>query len=161
MCMKLLKKMGLTIVLWDSARLARSPSIEIFLLEVRITRLIGYQGASVAAACITKSHKEQIFHLPFKMAVFMCAALIPPEIASEADLVKTIGSFGNIDIPTVHVIGKRDLCYSQSLQLLKSCTVSSAQSVFNGGGHDVPRDAANTTNICVGIERAARLAFSG
>jgi len=99
---------------------------------------------------------------PFKMAVFMCAALIPPKIAVGPELVKTIGSFGKIDLPTVHVIGQRDPCYAQSMELVKSCKHHSpAQILLNGGSHDVPRDAVNVRAIAAGIERASRVAFSG
>lgn len=95
------------------------------------------------------------------MAVFLCAALIPPQAATRDELVNTIGSLGTIDIPTVHVIGKKDPCKAQSLELVKSCTQNVAQVLLHDGSHDLPRDAVNTKNIAVGIEHAFRLAFSG
>lgn len=98
---------------------------------------------------------------PFKMAVFICAALIPPKIATGTELVKTIGSLGSIDLPTVHIIGKRDPCYAQSVQLVQSCDPSIAQTVYHDGGHDFPRDATNNKNMAAAIERGMRTAFSG
>ncbi len=91
----------------------------------------------------------------------MCAALIPPQIATSEELVNTIGSLGPIDIATVHVVGRKDPCDAQSLELVKSCTQATAQVLLNDGGHDVPRDAVSTKNIAAAVERAQRLAFSG
>jgi hypothetical protein len=95
------------------------------------------------------------------MAVFLCAALIPPQTATNDELVNAIGTFGPIDIPTVHVIGKNDPCKTQSLELVKSCTHNTAQVLFNDGTHDIPRDSFNTKNVAVGIEHAFNLAFLG
>lgn len=95
------------------------------------------------------------------MAVFFCAALIPPEAATASAMVKTMGGLDRIDLPTVHIIGRKDPCEGQSLELVKLCTNRSAQVLPNDGGHDIPRDAVNSKKISVAIEHALRLAFSG
>ena len=82
-------------------------------------------------------------------------------MATDGEMANTMGTLGQIDIPTVHIIGKKDLCEAQSLELVKSCTRNTAQVLLNDGGHDIPRDAANTNKIAVAIERALLLAFSG
>ena len=116
--------------------------------------LLAQQGASVAAALIVQMPAA------FQFAVFLCSALIPPSAATTDELVKTIGSFGHIDIPTLHCVGKDDLCYSQSVQLSKSCESSSSQVLIMPGGHDVPRDTTTSKSIADAIEKCARKARS-
>ena len=91
----------------------------------------------------------------------MCAALIRPQAAGSGEQVKIIGSFGSICIPTVHVIGKRDLCCTQSLELVKSCQKGSAQVILTNGGHDVPRDSASVRDIATAIEKTLQVALLG
>jgi len=88
----------------------------------------------------------------------MCAALIPPKIAIGPELVRTIGALGDMDVPTVHIVGQHDPCYPQSTQLVKSCNQSNSQIIIHNGGHDIPRDAKNCRSMATGIERTARLA---
>ncbi|KXT02179.1 hypothetical protein AC578_5964 [Pseudocercospora eumusae] len=112
------------------------------------------QGASVTASLLAQSAGN------IKFAVFICAALIPPSSATADELARTIGSFGHIDVPTLHVIGQQDICYNQSIQLSKTCEQSLAQVVFHSGGHDVPRDDVNSRKIATGIEKCAKKALS-
>jgi pimeloyl-ACP methyl ester carboxylesterase len=95
------------------------------------------------------------------MAVLICAALIPPQVAGSGELVKTIGSFGSINIPTLHVIGKKDPCYSQSLELVKSCQKGSSQVILTNGGHHVPRDSVSARSIATAIESTLQVALLG
>ena len=46
-----------------------------------------------------------------------------------------------------------------SLELAKYCT--QAEVLFNDGSHDIPKDAINTRNIALAVERALSLAFLG
>ncbi|KUJ13196.1 uncharacterized protein LY89DRAFT_687410 [Mollisia scopiformis] len=120
------------------------------------------QGASVAAAYIAQQQLQGPFkEVSFKLAVFLCAALVPPQITTNEPLSNAIGALGLIDIPTVHVIGRKDPCQAQSLGLVKSCTSSMAQVLLTDGGHDVPRDAINAKKIALGIERVISLAYLG
>ncbi|CZR50580.1 uncharacterized protein PAC_00454 [Phialocephala subalpina] len=125
--------------------------------------VIGFsQGASVAAACIAQQQlRGSLKDEPFKMAVFICAALMPPQLATVDNLADTIGKFGPIDIPTAHVIGRKDPCDTQSLEVVKSSAQNATTVLLIDGGHDIPRDAVNAKNVAIGIERAFRLAFSG
>jgi len=124
--------------------------------------LIVQQGASVAAALIAGQQTHGSFEdAPFKVAIFICAALIPPVEATACELANTMGMLGQINIPTVHIIGRKDPCEAQSLRLVMSCTQSTAQVLLNDGEHDVPRDAFNTKQIAAAIERALWVAFSG
>lgn len=120
-----------------------------------------HQGASVAAAYLALAQRSPSFEASIKMAVFICAALINPKIATSNELTRTIGALGRIGIPTLHIIGLKDPCYAQSMQLVKSCEMRTACTVFHGGGHDVPRDAAHSAKMAGEIERRARVAFSG
>jgi pimeloyl-ACP methyl ester carboxylesterase len=116
----------------------------------------------VAAACIAQQQLGGSFEeAPFKMAIFFCAALIPPEIATDGEMANAMGTLCQIDIPTVHIIGKKDLCEAQSLELVKSCKRNIAKVLLIDGGHDIPRDVVNAKKIAVAIERALVVAFSG
>lgn len=67
----------------------------------------------MAAAYLAHSQRDQtVLDLPFGMAVFICAALVPPKVMLETERSNSIASFGEISIPTVSIIGKRDLCYN-------------------------------------------------
>jgi pimeloyl-ACP methyl ester carboxylesterase len=124
--------------------------------------LTNNQGASVSAAFIARQQLEGSFEVaPFKMAVFLCAALIQPEIATANQMENTMGTLGYIDIPTVHVIGRKDLCEPQSRELVKLCSGNVSQVLVFDGGHDIPRDVVNAKRIALAIEQALRLAFTG
>lgn len=112
------------------------------------------QGASVAAAFLAQSPTA------VKFAVFICAALIPPSAATTDNLVRTIGTFGHIDLPTLHCVGQHDTCYGQSVQLSKSCESSLGEVLVLPGGHDVPRDDVTSKNIARAIEKCARKAMA-
>jgi hypothetical protein len=118
-----------------------------------------FQGAAVAAAYIARCLQKDQSH-PFRFGVFICAALIPPQTATAKELVRTIGSLGDIDIPTMHIVGEYDPCREQSMQLVKSCESTIAHTLAFRGGHDVPRDDINCNTIAAGIERCARLAYT-
>jgi pimeloyl-ACP methyl ester carboxylesterase len=125
--------------------------------------IVGFsQGASVAASWLSRS---LIAARGLKFAVFLCAALVPPSKARTAKaLEESIGSLlaregEKLDLPTLHVIGERDLCFGQSERLVGNCEARMARRVVvAGGGHDVPRDRA----VCEIIARAVeRVAFEG
>lgn len=125
--------------------------------------VIGFsQGAAVAAAYISSVSSHYLdSSLQFKLAIFICAALIPPQVATGTELVKTIGALGQVDIPTVHVVGRKDPCSPQSLELAKSCEKGTSQTLMSNEGHEVPRDSVAVRSIAAMIEKASRLAFSG
>jgi hypothetical protein len=123
--------------------------------------IVGFsQGASVAASWLSRSLAAS----GLKFAVFLCAALVPPSKAGTAKaLEESIGSLARegekLDLPTLHVIGERDLCFKQSERLVGNCEAKIARKVVvGGGGHNVPRDGA----VCGVIARAVeRVAFEG
>ena len=96
-----------------------------------------------------------------KLAVFASAALIPPNVANPESLISTIGSFGRINIPTVHVIGKRDVCYNQSVQLSTTCDKMSQTVVYHPDAHELPRDNNYIAESADGIDKALRQAMAG
>ena len=83
------------------------------------------QGASVAAAFLSSYGSQAQSTAVFAFAVFICAALIPPALASKNDkLEETVGSLvgtAGLPMPTVHIIGTQDQCLGQSVRLLESC----------------------------------------
>jgi pimeloyl-ACP methyl ester carboxylesterase len=123
--------------------------------------IVGFsQGASVAASWLSSRSLASL-----KFAVFLCAALVPPSKARTVQaLEESIGSLlaregEKLDLPTLHVIGERDVCFGQSERLVGNCEARMARKVVvAGGGHDVPRDGA----VCEAIARAVeRVAFEG
>lgn len=120
------------------------------------------QGASVAAGYLATAQEHNApLQLRAKMAVFICAALIPPTLATGAELAKTIGSLGHLDLPSLHVIGRWDPCLPQSTELAKSCVGKTAQVIAHEGGHDLPRDPVTSKSVAAAFERLARTAFAG
>lgn len=142
--------------------------------------IIGFsQGASVTAAYLAAyPETTEATALAFSFAIFICAALIPPEIAHGKHLEETIGSLLNnlpLPIPSLHIIGNQDTCYGQSVSLMQSCQASAlsaksntsklpegvADVVYFPGGHQVPRDTAMVRKIEKAVEKTSRLGFLG
>lgn len=142
--------------------------------------VIGFsQGASVTAAYLSAyPATTESAELTFSFAIFICAALIPPELADAKHLEQTIGSLLNrlpLPIPSLHIIGKQDACYGQSVSLFESCQASAlpaksgtckspkgvADVVYFFGGHQVPRDAATVGKLEKAVEKTARMGFLG
>jgi pimeloyl-ACP methyl ester carboxylesterase len=70
-------------------------------------------------------------------------------------------TFGQTYIPTVHIIGRKDLWGAQSLEVVKSCIKNTAHVLLlKDGGHDILRDAVNIKGIGTPIGNALRLAFA-
>ncbi|ORX96600.1 serine hydrolase FSH [Clohesyomyces aquaticus] len=136
------------------------------------------EGASVAAAYLQAYSSEMQDNLVIAFAVFVCAAVVPPGLTSkndeeEATLGPLLVSRG-LAVPSVHIIGMKDLCFPQSEELLKSCKGNGSntdaalrcsqpgfvQSVYFLGGHEVPIYPAAVGEMRIVIENAARVAFS-
>lgn len=103
---------------------------------------------------------------PCAFAMFLCAALIPPSLAAASEkLEATVGSLISerpLPLPTIHVLGSKDLCFPQSVKLLESCLLPGfVQAVRFPGGHEIPKDKATVTKMRDAVEKAERSAFSG
>jgi hypothetical protein len=103
---------------------------------------------------------------PCALAVFICTALIPPSLAAATEkLEETVGALianGPLPLPTVHVLGTKDLCFPQSVKLWETAaTLGLGQALQFSGGHEVPKDASVITKIRDAVEKAARTAFCG
>lgn len=96
-----------------------------------------------------------VLDLPFRMAVLICAALIPP-VALKTELAKTIQSFGDMSVPTVNIIGQKDLCYPQSVALSTTCKNTMSQVVFFDGGHCIPKEPGDLKRLALVLERMSR-----
>lgn len=59
------------------------------------------------------------------------------------------------------MVGRKDPCSPQSLELAKSCEKGTSQTLMSNEGHEVPRDSVAVRSIAAMIEKASRLAFSG
>jgi hypothetical protein len=129
-------------------------------------RLMCPKGASVTAAflsaCCSMPHNEP----PCAFAVFICTALIPPSLAAATEkLEETVGSLianGPLPLPTVHVLGTKDLCFPQSVKLWEAAaTPGLTQALQFSGGHEIPKEAAVIKRMRDTVEKAARIAFCG
>lgn len=124
------------------------------------------KGASVTAAYLSACCATPEDQPPPAFAVFLCTALIPPSLASASEkLEATVGSLiadRPLPLPTVHVLGSKDLCFPQSVKLLESCLLPGfVQAIRFPGGHEIPKDAATVTKMRDAVEKAERTAFSG
>ena len=109
------------------------------------------------------SHSQAGLSSPIKLAIFFCAALLPPAVSRGDELASLVQSFGTIDVPSVHIIGKQDTCARQGKQLAEACNRGSeeAKIIWHGGGHEIPRDERSCKDIASAISGVARAAFLG
>jgi hypothetical protein len=129
-------------------------------------RLMCPKGASVTAAylsaCCVMPHNEP----PCAFAMFICTALISPSLAAATEkLEETVGSLianGPLPLPTIHVLGTKDLCFPQSIKLWQAAsTPGLGQALQFPGGHEIPKDAEVMTKMRDAVEKAARTALCG
>ncbi|RHZ57056.1 hypothetical protein CDV55_103243 [Aspergillus turcosus] len=141
--------------------------------------VIGFsQGAALAASMTLQHQKDQPTAAPlFSLGVFLGASLpfdLDSTLAQQSVVAskhQPSGYLGSkdeddllilqrydprttslrIDLPILHVAGKRDPFYQQSELLVGLCSVDSA-SVIHDGGHFVPKDTHTTARIVRLIE---------
>jgi pimeloyl-ACP methyl ester carboxylesterase len=64
-----------------------------------------------------------------------------------------------IQIPTVHIIGRKDPRYHSGLHLATLCNPKTRDIYDHGGGHDIPRTDAVSRTIATLVKKAALSAF--
>ena len=108
--------------------------------------IIGFShGATLAAAFLLYHAKNNPLDSPF--ATFRCAVFISGsaplgENGVRLSLDEDVGAL--LKIPTVHVAGKTDELFEESLNLYRLCEKYTAKLVCHDKGHWVPRDRTNT-----------------
>ena len=103
--------------------------------------VLGFSHGGTLAAGFLAHHAKQHPYgdVPFRCAVFISS--LPPFQIDDAEQLHFDDSLlGNINIPTVHVVGTSDFVYNHSLRLYKLCDAKSASLVVHDKGHEIPGD---------------------
>ena len=108
--------------------------------------VIGFShGATLAFAFLMHHATNHPLDLPF--ALFRCAVFIAscPPPSEDGPALKPIGKVGPLlTIPTVHIAGRGDAMFQESLRLYSLCQEDTAKLICHDGGHHVPRNRAFT-----------------
>jgi hypothetical protein len=118
--------------------------------------------AAYLSACCSDPRNDP----PCAFAVFLCTAPIPPSLAASTEkLEEAMGSLvtnGPLRLPTIHLLGSKDLCSPQSVKFWETASTPGFGQVLQfSGGYEVPRDVAMVTKLRDAVEKAARMAFCG
>ena len=108
--------------------------------------VIGFShGATLAFAFLLHHAKNNTLDPPF--ALFRCAVLIagPTPLGENGVRLSFDEGVGAVlKIPTLHVAGKADALFGESLNLHRLCDSPTARLVCHDKGHCIPRDRATT-----------------
>ncbi|KAL6717428.1 hypothetical protein ACLMJK_005343 [Lecanora helva] len=110
--------------------------------------VIGFShGATLAVAFLLHHATVKPLDLPF--ALFRCAVLIasPPPSSEDVPELKT----GPLAIPTVHIAGRADTLFQESLKLHSLCQQDISKLICHNGGHTIPRDRDFTVTAAQAI----------
>ena len=114
--------------------------------------IIGFsEGALVAADVILEQARTKPPY-PIKCAIFFCGA--PPWDYDNHRYLLADESEERICIPTLSVIGKKDVIAEAARALYKVCDEDKAILMEHQGGHVVPRDMASQKEMSQKIRRA-------
>lgn len=126
---------------------------------------IGFsQGAALLGSFLLSYQALDRFSPPpFRLAIFICgsSALSVSEMDgswSRINPQELEGKNRRIKIPTVHIYGRKDPAYQESLNLKNMCEPRNRLEYAHGSGHDIPRGIEVTGDMArivqKGIERA-------
>ncbi|KAH6683358.1 serine hydrolase FSH [Halenospora varia] len=111
------------------------------------------EGATIAMAFLSQHHDlSKASAGGIKAAIFICAGK-PIKISGKEDTGSTVINEEIVDIPTLHVIGKRDPVYADSLELSRKCKKDRREVLEFYGGHEVPMSARLVGEIATAFER--------
>ena len=118
--------------------------------------LVGFsQGATLAAAFLAQ--RSQVsptsFSPDIKLAVFICGGApggLRDGVAARLD----VGLNGAvIDIPTAHILGKKDTAYDAGIELSQLCRQEHREVLEFDGGHEVPMSRKVVSEMVAAFER--------
>jgi predicted esterase len=102
--------------------------------------ILGFsQGATLASAFLMHHAEQHPLDLPFvhfKYAIFIGGA--PPRLSDTEALLPSKGAL--VDIPSVHIAGKKDDAFQASVDLFNLCRKETSTFVIHELGHVIPRD---------------------
>lgn len=103
--------------------------------------ILGFsQGATLATAFLLHHAEQCPLDLPFvhfKYAVFIGGA--PPRTSDTEPLLPSSGAL--VEIPSVHIAGKKDKEFQASIDLFNLCQKDTATFISHDLGHVIPRGA--------------------
>ena len=101
------------------------------------------EGASVAVSYILRQSRNG--NTPFRFAIFLCAQ--PPfDWRTKGSLLADEIS-DRVQIPTAHIVGRKDPGYKAGLALLHICDQRQSKLFEHEGGHTIPWNLATTQGI--------------
>lgn len=154
---------------WDGTRDSVLESYD-YLLDIieedgPFDGVVGFsQGAAAAATALLHNQQLDPTAPPlFNFAIFFCAtsaldASKECAISTEVPVAKGVLLPG---IPTVHVVGKKDDVYSESMALYGLADPQSTRLITHDGGHVIPKDAVFARKMQDSMEWAALASGGG
>jgi hypothetical protein len=123
--------------------------------------VIGFsQGCAVASSVVAHYSNQHPFEPQtnlFKFAVFICGSR--PFTYDGTELLDSSVHGQTIQIPTAHIVGRKDPWYGESLGLYSLCDGRSAKLYDHGQGHVLPVDHKTTAIITDMLRYTASKAF--
>ncbi|KAI1454903.1 serine hydrolase FSH [Annulohypoxylon moriforme] len=129
---------------------------------------IGFsQGAALLASFLLAHQSLNRFSPPpFRLAIFICGS-------SALSISEGNGLWSRIDpqdlergnlrikIPTVHIYGRKDPAYQESLNLRDMCEPRNRLEYAHSSGHDIPRGIAVTKDMARTVQKGIERAMCG
>ncbi|KAI1094618.1 serine hydrolase FSH [Rostrohypoxylon terebratum] len=129
---------------------------------------IGFsQGAALLASYLLAHQALNPFSPPpFRLAIFICgsSALSVSEVDglwSRINPRDLEAKNKRIKIPTVHIYGRKDPAYQESLNLKDMCDPRMRLEYAHSSGHDIPRGIAVTKDMARVIQKGIERAMCG
>ncbi|KAI0887633.1 serine hydrolase FSH [Annulohypoxylon maeteangense] len=129
---------------------------------------IGFsQGASLLGSFLLAHQSLNPFSPPpFRLAIFICgsSALSVSEsngLWSRINPQDLEGKNKRIKIPTVHIYGRKDPAYQDSLNLKDMCEPRNRLEYDHNSGHDIPRGVAVTKDMSRTVQKGIERAMCG
>jgi len=120
--------------------------------------ILGFShGATLAFAFLMQHANKHPLDPPF--ALFRCAVFIagPAPLGEDGKRLRFSKEQGPLlRLPTVHIAGKDDALFQESLNLYRLCEEETATLVCHTKGHLIPRDQENTIAIAKAIRDLTR-----
>ena len=115
---------------------------------------IGFShGATLAFAFLMQHAKKNPLDPPFALlrcAVFISSSAPPSQDGARIRYDEKTGTL--LSLPSLHVTGKADPMFQDSLNLYRLCEKHTAKLVCHSGGHCIPRDRSTTIALAKAIE---------
>lgn len=102
------------------------------------------EGGSIAASLILRQSRAKQ-SVSFKFAILICS--LPPFRSDRVDIMLADEIEERVEVPTAHIVGRKDPIYLGSMAMYNLCNPTSASVFDHGGGHAIPWNLASTRRI--------------